>query len=107
MNLVPVTLWFEILCVPPVLFGACDILNNRAVRQPAARLASEDPLQEGLGNAPAISRYCYTITPPVNFEVRARVLFRERYRRVAGARLAPVDTGPGRGQRLHSAVLAI
>lgn len=59
--------------------------------------AARDPVQTTAGLPPVFRHDDYTITPLANYEIKAVVLSRKRYRYDAGAKFAPVDLALGWG----------
>jgi hypothetical protein len=96
---------FGLLCLVLVLFGAYELWSERAYAQPSGIIAQQDPIQENLTDVSAFSHKGYTVRPVALFEVRARVLSRERYRWDAGAKLSPVDLALGWGPMSDTSVV--
>jgi hypothetical protein len=96
---------FALLCLLGVLFGAYQIWSDRPYAQPPGVLAPDIPIQEDVAGAPTFSRDGFTIKPLAAFDVRARVLSRERYRWDAGAKLSPVDLALGWGPMSDTSVI--
>jgi len=94
-----------LLCVVALLFGACELWNDRALNQPPGVLVGEEPLQENLSEAVPFKHGEFSVRPLARFDARARVLSRELYRWDAGASLAPVDLALGWGPMSDSAVV--
>jgi hypothetical protein len=67
--------------------------------------AARDPVQTSVGLPRPFLNGDYTITPLANYEIKAVVLSRERYRNDAGAKLAPVDLALGWGPMSSAAVI--
>ncbi len=67
--------------------------------------AAHDPVQTSIGLPRPSLHGDYTITPLANYEIKAVVLSRERYRNDAGANFAPVDLALGWGPMSTAAVI--
>ncbi len=67
--------------------------------------AAHDPIQTSTGVPPPFRHGDYTITPLANYEIKAVVLSRERYRYDPAAVLAPVDLALGWGPMSASDVI--
>jgi hypothetical protein len=78
---------------------------SREIKHGPGELATLDPVQENLGNAPAIQYKNYTITPMADFNITARVLSRENYSLDASSELSPMDLALGWGPMSDSQVL--
>ncbi|MBK8794244.1 MAG: hypothetical protein IPN59_14300 [Holophaga sp.] len=90
-----------------LLLGAwgCSVWLDRPLHPPPGRVAAEEPTQ-GPPAEVATWRYLdYRFTSLATFELRARVLSKERYRWDHGAALSPIDFALGWGPMSDSAVL--
>ncbi len=67
--------------------------------------AARDPIQTTLGVPPPFQNGDYTITPLANYEIKAVVLSRDRYRHDAAAKFAPVDLALGWGPLSTASVI--
>ena len=85
--LIPLTLIFSVYQLWPE-----DIL----VHEPGI-LVSNDPLQENIENGKPWLKDDYMITPLAKYEIKARVLSRERYRFDKSSDLSPIDLALGWG----------
>lgn len=80
-----------------VLIGLYQCWDSREVSQPPGILAPDRPQQKKIANAEPFDFKGYRVTPLATFEVEARVLSRERYRRGREADLSPIDLALGWG----------
>jgi len=80
-----------------VLFGIYQCWDSREVSQPPGILTPNQPIQRSIANAEPFDFKGYRITPLAFFEIEARVLSRERYRRGREADLSPIDLALGWG----------
>jgi len=80
-----------------VLFGIYQCWDSREVSQPPGILTPNQPIQRSIANADPFDFKGYRITPLAFFEIEARVLSRERYRRGREADLSPIDLALGWG----------
>ena len=80
-----------------VLFGIYQCWDNREVSRPPGILTPNQPIQRKIANAEPFDFKGYRITPLAFFEIEARVLSRERYRRGREADLSPIDLALGWG----------
>jgi len=88
-----------------VCFAGFMYWSDRPVTQPPGILAPEEPLQtEASGEAWTFRGY--KLTPLARFQLRARVLGRERYRFDRAAELSPVDLALGWGPMSDTRILA-
>ena len=97
--------WAGLLFALPVLYGGCEWWSERPVKQSPGVLVSGDPAQTDAGSAPTLEMSRYRITPLARYEIRARVLSKERYRWDPGADLVPFDVAVGWGRMSDTAVL--
>lgn len=88
-----------------VLFGAYQCWESREVPQPPGILAPHQPIQKDIANPEPFDFKGYRITPLAAFEIEARVLSRERYRRGREADLSPIDLALGWGPMSAQQVL--
>jgi hypothetical protein len=88
-----------------ILYGGCQVWQERPVKQSPGVLVSADPVQSEAAVAPAIEKNGYAIKPLARYEIKARVLGKERYRWDEGASLVPFDIAVGWGRMSDSAVL--
>ena len=88
-----------------VLYGGCEWWSERPVKQSPGVLVSADPVQSEAGTTPKLEKGDYAIRPLARYEIKARVLGKERYRWDEGANLVPFDIAVGWGQMSNSAVL--
>jgi hypothetical protein len=79
--------------------------QGRALAQPAGVLAPEEPRQSEPASRAPWSRKKHLITPLADFELRARVLGRERYRFDRAAEISPLDLALGWGPMSNTRVL--
>ena len=80
-----------------VLFGVYQCWDSRDVSQPDGILAPNQPIQQNIANPKPFDFKGYRVTPLATFEIEARVLSRERYRRGREAELSPIDLALGWG----------
>ena len=80
-----------------LLFGAYQCWDSREVSQPPGVLAPNQPIQLEISNPEPFEFKGYRVTPLASFEIEARVLSRERYRRGREADLSPIDLALGWG----------
>jgi hypothetical protein len=80
-----------------VLFGIYQYWDSREVSRPPGILTPNQPIQRSIANAEPFDFKGYRITPLAFFEIEARVLSRERYRRGREADLSPIDLALGWG----------
>jgi hypothetical protein len=80
-----------------ILFGAYQCWDSREVTQPPGILAPNQPLQQDIADPKPFDFKGYRVTPLASFEIEARVLSRERYRRGREADLSPIDLALGWG----------
>jgi hypothetical protein len=71
--------------------------NGREIPRPPGILAPGEPVQRSIPNPEPFDFKGYRITPLAQFEIEARVLSRERYRRGREAELSPIDLALGWG----------
>ena len=88
-----------------VLFGIYQCWDSREVSQPPGILTPNQPIQRSIANADPFDFKGYRITPLAFFEIEARVLSRERYRRGREADLSPIDLALGWGPMSAQEVL--
>ena len=79
--------------------------STRAVHPPPGILAPAEPLQGPPDTTEPWNCRGYRLFALATFDIRARVLSRERYRFDRGAELAPIDLALGWGRMSDSAVL--
>jgi hypothetical protein len=87
----------KVIAAVLLLFGAYQCWDSREVSQPPGILAPRQPLQQEIANPEPFEFKGYRITPLASFEIEARVLSRERYRRGREAELSPIDLALGWG----------
>lgn len=75
------------------------------VEYPPGQVAPNDPVQTRVEKAPLIRHDDYLIEPVARFEVEARVLGTERYRRGREADLSPMDLALGWGPMSDQSVI--
>ena len=80
--------------------------NDRPVAQRPGVLAPEDPVQIEPASQESWSYRGHTLTSLAQFQIKARVLGRERYRFDRAAKLSPVDLALGWGPMSDTRVLA-
>jgi len=80
-----------------ILFGAYQCWDSREVSQPPGILAPNQPIQHDIASPKPFDFKGYRVTPLAAFEIEARVLSRERYRRGREAELSPIDLALGWG----------
>jgi hypothetical protein len=80
-----------------VLFGAYQCWDRREVPQPPGILAPNQPIQQNIEDPQSFEFKGFRVTPLATFEIEARVLSRERYRRGREADLSPIDLALGWG----------
>ena len=80
--------------------------NDRPVAQRPGVLAPEDPVQIEPATQESWSYRGHTLTSLAQFQIKARVLGRERYRFDRAAELSPVDLALGWGPMSDTRVLA-
>jgi hypothetical protein len=80
-----------------ILFGAYQCWDSREVTQPPGILAPNQPIQQDIADPKPFDFKGYRVTPLASFEIEARVLSRERYRRGREADLSPIDLALGWG----------
>jgi hypothetical protein len=80
-----------------VLLGLYQCWDSREVSQPPGVLAPREPIQRDITNPEPFDFKGYRVTPLATFEIEARVLSRERYRRGREADLSPIDLALGWG----------
>jgi len=88
-----------------LLFGAYQCWDSREVPQPPGILAPNQPIQQEISNPEPFEFKGYRVTPLASFEIEARVLSRERYRRGREADLSPIDLALGWGPMSAQQVL--
>ncbi len=98
-------MWFRFLLILLVLYGAYDLWSERAQAQAPGILVAEAPRQRDVTGLAAFARDGYRITPLAEFEIKARVLSKTRYRLDREAELAPIDLALGWGPMSDSSVL--
>ncbi len=76
-----------------------------AVDVPAGLRVDRDPVQSASSSRPAFTHRDHLLTPVADFEVRARLLARERYYLDSAARVVPFDFALGWGPMSDTAVL--
>ncbi|MEQ1517684.1 MAG: hypothetical protein ABL931_14470 [Usitatibacteraceae bacterium] len=94
-----------VLLALSALYGGCELWSERAVKQAPGILAPTEPTQRMLDRAPPLEKSRYSIRPLAQYDIRARVLSKERYRWDEGADLVPVDLAIGWGPMSNTAVL--
>lgn len=87
----------KVIAAVLLLFGAYQCWDNREVSQPPGILAPNEPIQRNIARPEPFDFKGYRITPLATFEIEARVLSRERYRRGREADLSPIDLALGWG----------
>jgi hypothetical protein len=78
---------------------------TRPVHHAPGPIAPDEPVQVNLERSELIPFKGYTLQPLATFDIRARVLSRERYWFDRGAKLAPIDLALGWGPMSDSALL--
>ena len=94
-----------LLLLAAMLYGSCQWWSERPVKPVAGVLVAEEPAQTVPEQMPMLEKSAYAIKPLARYEIRARVLSKERYRWDAGADLVPVDVAVGWGAMSDTAVL--
>ena len=97
--------WAGLLFALPVLYGGCEWWSERPVKPSPGVLVSTEPVQSEAASVPALAKNGYAIRPLARYEIKARVLGKERYRWDQGAGLVPFDIAVGWGRMSDSAVL--
>jgi len=92
-------------CVVGVALGAWNLWSGRTESQPPGVLASETPYQSNLRGRVEIPRSGYRLEGRAEFEIKARVISRSRYRFDPLAHVMPVDLALGWGKMSDTAVL--
>ena len=87
-------------------FAGFMYLNDRPVTQRPGILAPEEPLQTEPASGEPWSFRNHKLTSLAKFQLRARVLGRERYRFDRAAELSPVDLALGWGPMSDTRILA-
>jgi hypothetical protein len=87
----------KVIAAVLLLLGAYHCWNGREVSRPPGILAPNEPIQRSIPNPEPFDFKGYRITPLAQFEIEARVLSRERYRRGREAELSPIDLALGWG----------
>lgn len=88
-----------------ILYGGCQLWQERPVKQSPGVLVSADPVQSEASNVPPMQKNGHTLKAMARYEIKARVLGKEHYRWDAGAGLVPYDIAVGWGRMSDSAVL--
>jgi hypothetical protein len=88
-----------------MLYGGCAWWLERPVRQAPGVLAAANPAQTAVSDVASFEKGGYALKPLARYEIRARVLGKERYRFDAGADLVPYDIAVGWGRMSDTAVL--
>jgi hypothetical protein len=88
-----------------LLFGVYQCWDSREVSQPPGILAPNQPIQQNIAHPEPFEFKGYRVTPLASFEIEARVLSRERYRRGREADLSPIDLALGWGPMSAQEVL--
>jgi hypothetical protein len=88
-----------------ILYGGCQLWQERPVKQSPGVLVSADPVQTDVDNPPRLEKNGYALNPKARYEIKARVLGKEHYRWDAGASLVPYDIAVGWGRMSDTAVL--
>lgn len=96
--------WLVLLGLALVV-GGIHSWTTMALHPPPGLLAPEDPVQGSPTSAEAWSHLDHQLIPLATFEIKARVLAKERYRFDRAAELSPVDLTMGWGRMSDSAVL--
>lgn len=94
-----------LLLLAAILYGSCAWWSERPVKPLPGVLVSAEPAQTVPGQMPMFEKSAYAIKPLARYEIRARVLLKERYRWDEGADLVPVDVAVGWGAMSDTAVL--
>ena len=94
---------FFILCA--LLAGLYLFWRNSEISRPAGVLAPNEPDQREVHSTSFRERNGYRITPLATFDIRARVIARERYRFGRAAELSPIDLVLGWGAMSDTEVL--
>lgn len=94
---------FFIFC--GVLFGLYFFWETSEISRPPGVLAPEAPVQRELHASDARGKDGFRILPLASFEIRARVIARQRYRLGRAADLSPIDLVLGWGAMSDSKVL--
>ena len=88
-----------------VLYGSCAWWSERPVKPLPGVLVAAEPAQTVPEQMPMLEKSGYAIKSLARYEIRARVLSKERYRWDRGADLVPVDVAVGWGAMSDTAVL--
>jgi hypothetical protein len=88
-----------------LLLGLYWFWENSQISRPAGILATGEPHQKEVHAASAREKDGYQIMPLATFDIRARVIARERYRFGRAADLSPIDLVLGWGKMSDTAVL--
>jgi hypothetical protein len=94
---------FLILC--GLLAGLYLFWENSEISRAAGVLAPDEPDQREVHSTSLRERNGYRITPLATFDIRARVISRERYRFGHAADLSPIDLVLGWGAMSDTAIL--
>jgi hypothetical protein len=88
-----------------LLVGLYLFWENSEISRPAGVLAPDEPHQREVSSASFREKNGYRITPLATFDIRARVIARERYRFGRAADLSPIDLVLGWGAMSDTEVL--
>ena len=94
---------FFIFC--GLLVGLYLFWENSEISRPAGVLAPDEPHQREVYSTSFREKNGYRITPLATFDIRARVIARERYRFGRAADLSPIDLVLGWGAMSDTEVL--
>lgn len=100
------TLDLRVLAFPALLIAAVLVTcNGRELTHPPGVLVPEAPRQSPPARTATWDRDGYTFTPLAEFDIRARVIARNRFYLGSSARLSPVDLVLGWGAMSDQSVL--
>ncbi len=89
----------------PILFFLLFISCSSEIKQPPGILAKDSPKQLPLSQSEVWERDGYYINAIAQFELKAKVLGKERYRFDRGSDIAPYDLALGWGQMSNQAII--
>jgi hypothetical protein len=98
-------LWLLLFIIFSFL-GFSHYLSHREVATAPGVLVKDEPIQKNRSDKVLYQHGNYTLEALADFEIRARVLSKQRYQWDAGATLVPVDLALGWGPMSDSTVLA-
>jgi hypothetical protein len=90
-----------------LLWGGFGVWADRPLRQSDGVLVAQTPVQKSieLGKSIKLELDGYNVTPLASYDIKARVIGKERYRWDAGASLVPYDIAVGWGPMSDTANL--